>query len=219
MAHEMILIPRAKYESLISKSHEDEQSGSNQPQSPMCGRDADIQSSIISPPSIPERQHNTTSSETQHKTAVSDQQYHTTQPDDESKSPDNISATSYDSDGNLDDRQYAEYNANDVLRSFKSTDLNYITQLIEACKNNQDILYWDLNSGEIFYMENRIEGSNISELLQDSLTDNLNPVAKMHFYGALAKLNIPVKCIKHQKNKELLKALLKTKKNPEEKRM
>ena len=74
-------------------------------------------------------------------------------------------------------------------------------------ENNRDILTWSRKTGEIVFLQQVVQDSNIIELLKDTLTGNLHPIGKMEFYRGLVMLKVKLSCIKHPKNKSLLTTL------------
>ena len=66
-------------------------------------------------------------------------------------------------------------------------------------------LNWDKDTGEIIFENKLISGSNIVELLKDSLSGGLHPKGKMEFYLGLGMINLKAKYIKDGRNKYLLK--------------
>ena len=71
-------------------------------------------------------------------------------------------------------------------------------------ENNRDILTWNRKTGEIVFLQQVVQDSNIIELLKGTLTGNLHPLGKMEFYRGLIMLKVKLSCIKHPKNKGLL---------------
>ena len=62
-------------------------------------------------------------------------------------------------------------------------------------------------TGEVAFHKQNIRDSNIIELLKDMLTANLHPVGKMKFCRGLDLLKVKLTCVKHPKNKALLKIM------------
>ena len=79
--------------------------------------------------------------------------------------------------------------------------------IIPLLENNTDVLTWNRKTGEILFLQQLVQDSNVIELLKDTLTANLHPVGKMEFYRGLDMLKVKLSCIKHQKNKGLLTIL------------
>ena len=52
-------------------------------------------------------------------------------------------------------------------------------------ENNTDVSTWNRKTGEIVFLQQLVQDSNIIELLKDTLTANLHPVGKMEFYRGL----------------------------------
>ena len=74
-------------------------------------------------------------------------------------------------------------------------------------ENNRDILTWNRKTGEIVFLQQLVQDSNVIELLKDTLTANLHPIGKMEFHRGLIILKVKLKSIKHPKNKGLLTIL------------
>ena len=106
---------------------------------------------------------------------------------------------------NTDDND--DYDPSDILESFSSTELKYVQPIIKSMKNNTDVLTWNRKTGEIVFLQQLVQDSNVIELLKDTLTANLHPVGKMEFYRGLDMLNVKLSFIKHPKNKHLLTTL------------
>ena len=81
----------------------------------------------------------------------------------------------------------------------------YIKPILEKLERYEDILNWDKDTGEIIFENKLISGSNIVELLKDSLSGGLHPKGKMEFYLGLGMINLKAKYIKDRRNKYLLK--------------
>ena len=109
-------------------------------------------------------------------------------------------------DSNTDDDN-DDYDAPDILESFNSTELKYVQPIITLMENNTDVLTWNRKTGEIVFLQQLVQDSNVIELLKDTLTANLHPVGKMEFYRGLDMLKVKLSCIKHPKNKGLLTIL------------
>ena len=70
-----------------------------------------------------------------------------------------------------------------------------------------DALTWNRKTGEIVFLQQLVQDSNVTKLLKDTLMANLHPVGKMEFYRGLDMLKVKLSCIKHPKNKGLLTIL------------
>ena len=79
--------------------------------------------------------------------------------------------------------------------------------IITLMENNTDVLTWNRKTGEIVFLQQLVQDSNIIELLKDTLTANLHPVGKMEFYRGLDMLKVKLSYVKHPKNKGLLTIL------------
>ena len=125
--------------------------------------------------------------------------------DDPTDNNDNQSDLSYEGpdNSNTDD----DYDVSDILESFNSTKLKYVQPIITLMENNTDVLTWNTKTGEIVFLQQLVQDSNIIELSKDTLTANLHPVGKMEFYRGLDVLKVKLSCIKHPKNKGLLTIL------------
>ena len=99
---------------------------------------------------------------------------------------------------------YDEYDIDDVKEMFDSCDLVYVEPILEKLERYEDILNWDKETGEILFQKKLILGSNIVELLRDSLSGGLYPKGKIDFYLGLGLINLKAKYIKNVKNKHLL---------------
>ena len=84
---------------------------------------------------------------------------------------------------NADDDDDNDYDVSDVLESFNST-------IITLVENNTDVLTWNRKTGEIVFLQQLVQDSNVIELVKDTLTANLHPVAKMEFYRGFYKSKI-----------------------------
>ena len=107
----------------------------------------------------------------------------------------------------------------DILQSFNSSELKYIQPIIDEMQRHGDILTWDKQTGEVIFKLENISGSNIIELLKDTLTATLHPTGKMEFCRGLDMINIQPKYLKHSKNKALLNILRGKKKRVENKKV
>ena len=96
----------------------------------------------------------------------------------------------------------------DILQGFNSAEFKYVQPILALMMENHDIVSWNENTGEIIFKSNTVEGSNVIELLKDTLTDNLHPVGKMEFYRGLVDINVKNRYIKHPKNITLLIAFM-----------
>ena len=112
-----------------------------------------------------------------------------------------ISNTNDEDDNDDGDEDYDAFN---VLESFNSAEIKYVQYIITLMENNRDVLTWNRKTGEIVFLQQVVQDSNIIELLKDTLTGNLHPLGKMEFYRGLIKLKVKLSCIKHPKNKSLL---------------
>ena len=144
----------------------------------------------------------------------SDDKSHTTDNNDNQSQPipdvklgaddETISNTDDEDDNDDDDEDYDAFN---VLESFNSAELKYVQHIITLMENNRDILTWNRKTGEIVFLQQLVQDSNVIELLKDTLTANLHPIGKMEFYRGLIMLKVKLSCIKHPKNKGLLTIL------------
>ena len=106
--------------------------------------------------------------------------------------------------GNYQFISYNEYDVEDVLKMFDESELVYIHPIVKKMEKNPTTLNWDKETGEIVYELNAISGSNILDLLEDSLTGNINPIGKKEFYSGMSLLNVDGKYIKNFENKHFL---------------
>lgn len=95
---------------------------------------------------------------------------------------------------------------NSLLLKFKANDQKYIRNIISACEKHPDILDWN-SDGVIKVKGTELQGSDIFELLSDTLTDRKNPVGKLLIYQALAQAGITSKDIKNRNNKAFFNAV------------
>ena len=109
-----------------------------------------------------------------------------------------ISNTDDEDDNDDDDEDYDAFN---VLESFNSAEIKYGQHIITLMENNRDILTWNRKTGEIVFLQQVVQDSNIIELLKDTLIGNLHPLGKMELYRGLIMLKVKLSCIKHPKNK------------------
>ena len=101
---------------------------------------------------------------------------------------------------------YDEYGIMEIKEMFDDpSDWTYIEPILEKLERYEDILNWDKDTGEIIFENKLISGSNIVELLKDSLSGGLHPKGKTEFYLGLGMINLKAKYIKDGKNKYLLK--------------
>ena len=96
-----------------------------------------------------------------------------------------------------------DYEVSDVLESFNVVELTYVQPIITLMENNTDVLTWKRKTGEIIFLQNLVQDSNIIEMLKDTLTATLHHVGKMEFYRGLDMLKVNLSCMKHLKNKHL----------------
>ena len=100
---------------------------------------------------------------------------------------------------------YDEYGIMEIKEMFDDpSDWTYVEQILEKLERYEDILNWDKDTGEILFQNKLISGSNIVELLKDSLSGGLHPKGKTNFYLGLGMINLKAKHIKDAKNKYLL---------------
>ena len=142
-------------------------------------KDGNLSTPLLSPPSDDPTDNNDNQSDLWHEGPVD-------------------SNTDYDND---------DYDVSNVLESFNSTELKYVQPIITLMESNTDVLTWKRKTGEIVFLQQLVQDSNVIELLKDTLTANLHPVGKMEFYRGLDMLKLKLSCIKHPKNKGLLTIL------------
>ena len=100
------------------------------------------------------------------------------------------------------------YYIEDVVAKFEDDeDLNYICPILCFMNQPQEIMKWDKNSGEIFYLNNRISGANIFNLLTCTLTGNMDVVGLVQFCKGLNILSVPTHNLKSFKIKRFSKIL------------
>ena len=58
-------------------------------------------------------------------------------------------------------------------------------------------LTWDLENGEIFFLKERIENTNICDLLQSTITGEMEKNGIYKFYMGLGEINLPSTYLKH----------------------
>ena len=64
------------------------------------------------------------------------------------------------------------------LKVFNSAELKCVQHIITLIENNRDILTWNRKTGEIVFLQQVVQDSNIIELLKDTLSGNLHPLGK-----------------------------------------
>ena len=124
-------------------------------------KDGNLSTPLLSPPSP-------------HSTVNNDNQ-----PDLSHEGPDDETISNSDND---------DYDVSDVLESFNSAELKYVQPIITLMENNTNVLTWDRKTGELVFLQQLVQDSNVIELLKDTLTANLHPVGKMEFYRGLDML-------------------------------
>ena len=97
-----------------------------------------------------------------------------------------------------------DYDVDDVQSSFSASELKYVQPILTAMQEDDKVMSWNKQTGEIELQGRSIPDSNVIELLKDTLTASLHPAGKMEFYRGLDMLKIKLKCIKNSKNKALL---------------
>ncbi len=80
----------------------------------------------------------------------------------------------------------------------------HLGSLFNILGQHPETLSWNENGSIIVDGEKTIYGSDIIDLVQDTINNKLNPIGKMAFYRAMAKLKVPTKLISHAKNKKIL---------------
>lgn len=93
-----------------------------------------------------------------------------------------------------------------LVSKFKENDQKYIKNIIDACMKNSEIISWN-SEGIVKIKDDEIEGSNIFQLLSDTLTDKKNPVGKLAFYMALSDVGVTSKDLKNRNNKAFFNAV------------
>ena len=100
---------------------------------------------------------------------------------------------------------YDEYGIMEIKEMFDDlSDWTYVEPILEKLERYEDILNWDKDTGEILFQNKLILGSNIVELLKNSLSRGLHPKGKTDFYLGLGMINLKAKYIKDAQNKYLL---------------
>ena len=104
-----------------------------------------------------------------------------------------------------------DYSYDDVVKSFTEEELKYVHPIIDKMNENPKVMTWDKNTGELLLLGVAAEsGSNIIELLKDSLTGNIHPRGKMEFLRGFDMLALASKYLKNRKYKGLLKTIKST---------
>ena len=85
----------------------------------------------------------------------------------------------------------------------------HLGTLFNIFSQNPETIKWNSNGSIVIDGEKTIFGSDIIDLMQDTVTNKIRPLGKMAFFRAMAKLNVPSKLIAHAKNKEILAKLKK----------
>lgn len=93
-----------------------------------------------------------------------------------------------------------------LLLKFKVNDQKYIRNILSACEKNPDIISWN-SEGVIKVRGEEIQGSDIVELLFDTLSDRKNPVGKLIIYQALSDAGVTTKDLKNRNNKAFFNAV------------
>ena len=101
-----------------------------------------------------------------------------------------------------------DYDSYDILQGFNATEHMFVQPLLSLMMADPKTLTWDKHTGEIVFKNRRVKDSNVTELLKNSITDNLYPAGKMEFYRGLVDLNVKSRYIKHPKNKVLVTAFM-----------
>ena len=216
MATEYLLINRAKFEicPLTNPKHE------NADQVPsMCE-----QSSIGASANIQESRETSTSSSSSSSSSSSPAPFESTpkKPTKSSESTRRNDQENGDSDTDLSIGDTNDKSINDISHDDSNDDLyswsnipihfpqlwdktkldnkqtKYLNKLLGEMKKKQDdkILTWDTNTGEILYRNKKVEGSNIISLLRDTMCfKKPRPIGCNDFYMGLHTLGIPYNCI------------------------
>ena len=100
-----------------------------------------------------------------------------------------------------------DYSVDDVVNSFNQSELKYIHSIIKLMNEKPDVMSWDMNTGEIKLQGVAEKGTNVIELLKDSLIGNIHPRGKMEFLRGLAMLGVKVQALKNAKYKGILRSI------------
>ena len=100
------------------------------------------------------------------------------------------------------------WNVDEIISAFEVNDLEFLSPILWIMNQPQEIMTWDKKSGEIVYMQKRIQGSNIIKLLKTTCAGQMNALGIVQFCRGLIILNIPKNCIQNPKMKQTLESLL-----------
>ena len=213
MANEMILLPKAKYESLLVNK------------CAKCDSETEV---TVTPTSddIPEtrEQHNSSSISTGlpstfiHESRDADngltKPVQSGKQQQQQSSDSSGSSAGYDADredtpvdssssdpNKLDVSNVEPVTNETLLIKFNAKDQKYVKNILEVSKKHPEEIFWE-KDGVVTIKGNKLEGSSIYELLLDTVKDsNKNPVGKFLFYRSLASIGLSSKDIKNRTNK------------------
>ena len=98
------------------------------------------------------------------------------------------------------------FNDEVILKSVPKGSQNEAKLLLDHLKLQPNIIKWN-NIGEMVFHDEVIDGSNITDLILESVTNrkqsNIPTMFKSIFLKALAKTNVPSRWIKNKKQNEL----------------
>ncbi len=80
----------------------------------------------------------------------------------------------------------------------------HLGTLFNIFSQHPETLKWNENGTIVIDGEKNIFGSDIIDLVEHTVTNKSQPIGKMAFYRAMAKLKVPSKLITHPKSKQVL---------------
>ena len=102
---------------------------------------------------------------------------------------------------------------NNILESVPKSSKTETEMLVKHLQSRPDILKWN-KDGEIIFEGRTLDGSNITDLIADSMTNRqestTQPMFKSVFLKALSRANVPRTWIKNKSHKKYLQSYLNT---------
>ena len=89
------------------------------------------------------------------------------------------------------------FSVDKILTMFTGDEIEAITPIIWGILIYPEKLTWDVENGEIFFLKERIENTNISDLLQSTITGEMEKKGIYRFYMGLGEMELPSSCLKH----------------------
>lgn len=110
----------------------------------------------------------------------------------------------------LDETEGSEreiYDTTQILKAIPKSYRNKAAQILDIIKHNQDdIISWN-SSNELIYNKDIVRGSNVTDLLYDTLRSqgkSLDPVGWREFFRGLARMNVPEYLVGNPKRRMLI---------------